>query len=411
MTDLCVFLPTRNRPAKARECITSFRETVKGDADLILILDDDDGSYADGFEDVDKITVTRGTLVTAINSAAAVLAGTYDALMLASDDLVFVTPGWDEILLAKLAAMGGTGIIGWDSRRRYDLLEHVLMSSGIVKALGYFALPCCGHFYVDNAWTELGKRAGLLGYCPDVLIEHRHYSVTPGVEHDATYREAEKKHGAADLAAFQQWRAEQIANEVSVLRRKFSPDVRWVLSRVLSRLPVLLPVAGPVLVAAGEQADSAADAVPVDAAPAGVMAGDAPAVLRRERGADDAVLLVQRIPVTVGQDVVLVQDGQFRLAPGNGVLRVVQGHVLPVCHLPVPGPRHGHAYEVDYAVVDGVKLVVGRVVSLELPRAGRSRLRCRLARLDLRPQPRNRPFFLAAHSPSCSHTERGSTWL
>jgi hypothetical protein len=34
------------------------------------------------------------------------------------------------------------------------------------------------------------------------------------------------------MQAFQQWRSTQLANEVAVLRREFSEDVRWVLSRV-----------------------------------------------------------------------------------------------------------------------------------------------------------------------------------
>ena len=50
--------------------------------------------------------------------------------------------------------------------------------------------------------------------------------------HDEVYQSTEEKFGAADLAAFQEWRSSQCANEVSVLRRNFSPDVAWVLSRV-----------------------------------------------------------------------------------------------------------------------------------------------------------------------------------
>ena len=232
MTDLCAFLPTRKRPEMAARCIASFRETKALDStDLILVVDDDDESYAD-VTDADKITVTRGTLITAVNAAAAVLAGHYDALFLAADDLVFITPGWDELMLKALTDLGGTGIVMPDDKRRYDVPEHPLISSDWVRELGHFAEPSLGHFYPDNCWAELGKRTGLIRYCPEAVIEHRHHSVCAETPHDATYREAEEAHGQADLQAFHQWQADRMPHEVARLRRRFSPDVEWVLSRV-----------------------------------------------------------------------------------------------------------------------------------------------------------------------------------
>lgn len=232
MTDLCVMLPTRKRPEMARRCIDSFRDTKASEnTDLILIVDDDDNSYA-GVTDVDKITATRGTLITAVNAAASVLAGHYDALFLAADDLVFVTPGWDTLMLETLAGLGGTGIVFPDGKRRYDVPEHPLISTDWVRELGHFAEPSLAHFYCDNVWAELGKRTGLIRFCPEAVIEHRHYSVDRSVPHDETYREAEDAHGGPDLEAFREWQANRMQYEAARLRRRFSPDLEWVLSRV-----------------------------------------------------------------------------------------------------------------------------------------------------------------------------------
>ena len=232
MTDLCVMLPTRKRPEMARRCIDSFRETKALDTtDLFLIIDDDDDSY-EGITDADKITATRGNLITAVNAAASVLAESYDALFLAADDLVFQTPGWDSLMLGTLEDMGGTGIVFPDDKRRYDVPEHPLISSDFIQELGHFAEPSVAHFYCDNAWAELGKRTGLIRFCPEAVIEHRHYSVCAETVHDETYREAEEAHGAADLEAFQEWRADRMPYEVARLRRRFSRDVAWVLSKV-----------------------------------------------------------------------------------------------------------------------------------------------------------------------------------
>ena len=64
------------------------------------------------------------------------------------------------------------------------------------------------------------------------MIRHEHYSVAKKTRRDRLYSQTEKKFGASDLAAFQEWLGNQAKNEVSVLRRHFSPDVSWVLSRV-----------------------------------------------------------------------------------------------------------------------------------------------------------------------------------
>jgi hypothetical protein len=46
------------------------------------------------------------------------------------------------------------------------------------------------------------------------------------------YLSTEDRFGASDLAAFQEYRVNQLPHDVALLRRKFSRDVSWVLSRV-----------------------------------------------------------------------------------------------------------------------------------------------------------------------------------
>ena len=230
MTELCVFIPTRHRRDLAEKAVASFRETTLGDVDLFLVVDDDDDSY----EGVDApvITVKRDTLVTAINDAALQLADKYPVLFLAADDMIFTTSGWDLFMMGALEALGGTGYIYPDDKRRYDVPEHPLISSDIIRALGWFAEPGFGHFYVDNVWAELGKRLGLIRFCPQAVIEHRHYTINADVERDETYSLAEDAHGKPDEAEYHEWRATRMQNQASLLRRKFNPDIKWVLDKI-----------------------------------------------------------------------------------------------------------------------------------------------------------------------------------
>ena len=149
------------------------------------------------------------------------------------DDCVFRTPGWDQVMLAALEDMGGSGWVYADDKRRSDVPEHWMVSSDVVRALGWFANPVLGHYLIDNSVAELGKRSGLIRYCPEAVVEHLHYSV-PGskTRRDRLYSATEKKFGASDLAAYRQWQADVAPREAALLRRQFSRDVDWVIGRV-----------------------------------------------------------------------------------------------------------------------------------------------------------------------------------
>lgn len=230
---LLVIVPTRRRPALCERLMDSFAQTADS-AQLLFVTDGDDDSYAGtdwrGHQHAEMSP--RGFLADKLNHAAARVRDDYDQLFFVGDDCVFVTPHWDTLMLRELDKMGGSGILYANDGRRADVPEHWLVSCDIIRELGWFANPALSHYYLDNSWADLGKRASLLRYCPDVVIEHRHYQSDKKAARDALYSETEERFGTADLKAFTQWRAgTQIAVEVSALRRRFNPDVQWVLER------------------------------------------------------------------------------------------------------------------------------------------------------------------------------------
>jgi hypothetical protein len=232
--DLLVIVPTRGRRGQCERLLKSFTETSTC-ADLLFVTDPDDAeTYAgmDWGEAAVAELAPRQYLSGKLNKTALAMADVYGVLMFAGDDVVFRTEAWDRIMLATLEDMGGSGWVYPDDKRRSDVPEHWMCSSDVVKALGWFANPALNHFYLDNSIADLGKRSGLIRWCPQAVVEHLHYSVAPDVEHDETYQSTEQLFGESDLKAFHEWRSSQLANEVSVLRREFSPDVKWVLSRV-----------------------------------------------------------------------------------------------------------------------------------------------------------------------------------
>lgn len=233
MPETLVIVPTRSRPAQCARLMKSFEETTDN-ADLLFVSDHDDPSYEgmdwQGHRHAEM--APRPTLVQKLNFTAKNELDSYEHIMWAGDDHVFATEHWDTLMLQALKDMGS----GWvypNDKRRSDVPEIWMCSSDVIRELGWFANPVLSHYYIDNSIADLGKRTSLIRYCPDVIIEHLHYSVNKETEHDALYRETEQLFGESDLNAFQAWRkGTQVAVEVSRLRRKFNPDVEWVLGKV-----------------------------------------------------------------------------------------------------------------------------------------------------------------------------------
>ena len=232
---MLVMVPTRGRRANCERFLKSFTETASPGTDLVFITDPDDQETYAGMDwgpAVQAVLDPREFLTGKLNKTAAMMADVYDVLMWAGDDHVFRTLGFDALMLAALEDMGGSGWVYPDDKRRSDVPEIWACSSDVVKALGWYANPQLGHYYIDNTIAELGKRAGLIRWCPEAVVEHLHYSVTAETVRDEVYLSTEDRFGAADLQAFQEYRVNQLPHDVALLRRKFSKDIRWVLSKV-----------------------------------------------------------------------------------------------------------------------------------------------------------------------------------
>lgn len=233
MSLLCI-IPTRSRPEQCERLIKSF-DAMTDNADLLFVVDPDDDSY-DGMDWKGHAVVTldpRGTMVQKLNHAAEMFLDDYDQMVWYADDNEFMTPHWDTLMLDELRDMGGSGWVYSFDGRRADIPETWLVSTDIVRELGWFANPILNQYYVADCTGSLGRRTSLMRFARNVLVLHHHYEVDPETKHDATYKDAEQMFGRADLVSYQSWvGSNQVAAVVSRLRRKFNPDVKWVLGKV-----------------------------------------------------------------------------------------------------------------------------------------------------------------------------------
>jgi hypothetical protein len=223
MSDMLVIVPSRGRPHYAARLVEAVHRTRRAVTHVHVAVDEDDPALpeyrkamrclADGdqFETGEPAGLAEWT-----NRVAVRAAGEYRVLASLGDDMVPRTPGWDAALIRAIDGMGGTGFAYPWTGTREDIPECVAVSSDIVAALGWMCEPSLKHFWVDNVWADLGRGAGCLRLLRAVAVDH-HRALMGKAPADATARSAAKKI-PADEAAYQQWRAERMADDIAVVR-------------------------------------------------------------------------------------------------------------------------------------------------------------------------------------------------
>jgi hypothetical protein len=215
--DLLVIVPSRGRPQNIARLLDAAHETSRMRTHLHVAVDDDDPELpryeyvmntAGGTDDVLERGPRKG-LTEWTNAIAVRRAHQYGFLASLGDDHVPHTPGWDKTLIQGIGRMGGTGFTyPWDGTRE-DIPEAVVMSSDIVRTLGWMALPGLSHWYIDNVWADLGRGIGCLRHCRAIKVEHAWKA-------DQTSEDSGKRL-AADRAAYYLWRREQMADDIAIL--------------------------------------------------------------------------------------------------------------------------------------------------------------------------------------------------
>ena len=210
-------VPVRGRRALLDRFIASFDATRHLDTRLLLVADADDDSYEGmTFPAYTRMRVIPRTYVVAkVNRFAVPAARNSLAVGNTGDDNVFTTPGWDKLLMEPLATRHGWAYP--DDLRRRDIPENVVISSPIIRALGWMQCPAMRHYYVDNVWGDMARACGRLFFCPWVVQPHLHYEVDPAQARDPVYAGAER-HGERDKAAYEKWRRERMAADVATVR-------------------------------------------------------------------------------------------------------------------------------------------------------------------------------------------------
>ena len=108
------------------------------------------------------------------------------------DDMEFITPNWDQEILASANRSKGLGIIYCNDNfvQRRRLCVNLFVTRTLVELTGKpFVCPWFAGDYLDDVWMAVGEAIGRLIYRGDIIIQHNHVdNDSPDIEVDQTYK-------------------------------------------------------------------------------------------------------------------------------------------------------------------------------------------------------------------------------
>jgi hypothetical protein len=172
MKDLLVLVPSRGRPKNQERFLEYFfkNSTV---SDVCFILDFDDESNYLRFDNVIYEVGEPLMLNEKLNIVSKKYCNDYKFISFIGDDHLLQTYAWDKMLINPLSKKIGISY-GNDLYKKEELPTCSVISSEIIKRIGYMAPPELKHSYIDKFWLDLGTAIGSINYFDNVVWEHIH---------------------------------------------------------------------------------------------------------------------------------------------------------------------------------------------------------------------------------------------
>lgn len=175
MKKMLTIVPTRSRNEKHKELTELFLKTSEV-SDLLFGLDEDDQHNYERLSGVLYDTNPRLKMNGTLNLLANKYCHEYEYICFIGDDHRPRTQGWDLKLIESIKDKKYGMAYGNDLLKGKKLPTAILMSSEIIRKIGYMAPPILIHLFLDNFWKDFGIALGTLTYSNDIIIEHMHYA-------------------------------------------------------------------------------------------------------------------------------------------------------------------------------------------------------------------------------------------
>lgn len=198
MIDLLV--PSRGRYIRIIEMLNSVKQTAKviDDIHVIIYLDEDDHILYGNLRILPNTTVLIGKNdILSKHWNTCFDEGKGEIVMHCSDDIVFESEGWDEIVREQFAKNEIICLYGQDGHQDKNCPTHSFTSRKAAEIVGYFLPP---YFVADgnDVWLrEVYAGLNRLVYDERIITRHLHVNVDEKYDDETYWLGAERRQAAS----------------------------------------------------------------------------------------------------------------------------------------------------------------------------------------------------------------------
>jgi hypothetical protein len=180
--EISVLLPTRGRPARAERMLRSLAETAarREAIEIVMLVDrDDTASHAIDACGLQTTRLVRRRSTMGVMTDVCYRASSGRHVMLANDDIVFRTPGWDNVVLDALTRHDDGVAFVWGNDDFTGGPTHPFLSRTTCELMGGVCPTAYDRLFIDVHLYNVFRKLKALGhdrlqFLPEVLIDHIH---------------------------------------------------------------------------------------------------------------------------------------------------------------------------------------------------------------------------------------------
>lgn len=188
--NILVKFPTRGRPTRFIETLDLYYAKAEDLSKLKFLvscdLDDESMNNVDmrkllsGYKNLSVVFGSNKSKIEAVNADIKIYSECFDIILLASDDMIPVIDGYDEIIRRLMVDnFPDTDGVLWfnDGIQGINLNTLCILGKKYYDRFGYIYNPEYKSFYCDNEFTEVSISLNKCLYVNEVIIEHKHFCV------------------------------------------------------------------------------------------------------------------------------------------------------------------------------------------------------------------------------------------
>lgn len=201
---ILIKFPSRSRPNKLLSTFKTYMEKANNISRIktLISLDEDDKTVTEDL--LEKLrSISRNIYIHIGESKGKIgavnrdmeYAGKYDILLLASDDMIPIVKGYDDIIRNHMTDYypDNDGVLWYnDEFQGKNLNTLCILGKRYYDRFGYIYHPSYKSLWCDNEFMEVANRLGKQTYFDKVIIKHEHPSNVSTTENDNLYKNNDK---------------------------------------------------------------------------------------------------------------------------------------------------------------------------------------------------------------------------